>query len=150
MTAHLDKLEALKENPKLPEIDRPKVMEAFDRYQDWQNAMNDAKGTPSEIILSFIKATNEYKKFVEVDLIFDSKEDFLYRQKGQLKLDNTILEEFMPRLVDVRLVPGLSSVENLITGPQQCFAGFYIGPINSPLSEGGIFIKTKDQDFTFS
>jgi len=148
MTAHLDKLEALKDNPKLPAIDQPKVMEAFDRYRDWQKALNETTGTPSEIISSFIKATNEYKKFIEVDLIFDSKEDFLYRQKGQLKLDNTILEEFMPRLVDVRLVPGLNSVENLIKGPQQCFAGFYIGPITSPLNNGGIFVKTKDQDFT--
>lgn len=148
MTPHLDKLQSLKVNPKLPEQDRPKVMEAFDRYQDWQVSLNEAKGTPAEIISSFLKATNDYKKFIEVDLIFDSKKDFLYRQKGQLKLDNTILEEFMPRLVDVRLVPGLGSVANLITGPQQCFAGFYIGPITTQLDDGGIFVKTKDQDFT--
>ena len=148
MTAHYDKLTALISNPKLPENDKPKVMEAFDRYKDWQKSMDETKGNPNEIISSFLKATNEYKKFIEVDLIFDSQQDFLYRQKGQLKLDNTILEEFLPRLVDVRLVPGLSSVENLITGPQQCFSGFYIGPITSQLNDGGIFVKTKDQDFT--
>ena len=58
MTAHLDKLEALKDNPKLPAIDQPKVMEAFDRYRDWQKALNETTGTPSEIISSFIKATS--------------------------------------------------------------------------------------------
>ncbi|WP_293152061.1 hypothetical protein [Okeania sp. SIO2C9] len=41
-------------------------------------------------------ATNKYKRFIELDLIFDSSENFFYRQKWQLKLDNTILEEFLP------------------------------------------------------
>jgi hypothetical protein len=148
MTAHFDKLQALRNNPKLPGVDRPKLEEAFIHYKKWQDALNQAKGPANAIIESFIKSTNDYKRFIELDLIFDSEDDFLYRQKGQLKLDNTILEEFMPRLVDTRLVPGLASVANLIVGPQQCFSGFYVGPITSLLSEGGIFIKTKDQDFT--
>ena len=42
----------------------------------------------------------KYRKYyIDVDLIFDSPEDFLYRQKGQLKLDNTVIEEFLPIFV---------------------------------------------------
>ena len=147
MAAHYDKLQALINNPKLPAVDLPKVKEALANYKVWQKALDAAKGKPSEIISSFTKATNIYKNFIEIDLTFDSKDDFLYRQKGQIKIDNTILEEFMPRLVDVRLVPGLSSIINLISGPQQCFAGFFIGPIASPLSDGGVFVNCKNQDF---
>ena len=39
-------------------------------------------------------ANTSYKRSVEFDLIFLSDEDFLYRQKGQTKLDSSILEEF--------------------------------------------------------
>ena len=53
----------------------------------------------SSVVEKLVDATNLYKKFIELDLIFDSPENFLYRQKGQLKLDNTILEEFLPQLV---------------------------------------------------
>lgn len=42
---------------------------------------------------------NEYRLWVDVELIFDSEDNFLYRQKGQLKLDNSMLEEFLPRLI---------------------------------------------------
>ena len=31
-------------------------------------------------------------------LVFDSEYDFLYRQKGRLKLGDAIPEEFLPRL----------------------------------------------------
>lgn len=44
-----------------------------------------------------------------LDLIFDNLSDFLYRQKGQLKLDNSIIEEFLPWLLappTCLLIPG--------------------------------------------
>ena len=148
MTAHMDKLTAALQNSKLPDQDKPKLEEAVARYKTWIAKLESLKGEPQDILKEMVTLTNEYKRFVEVDLIFDSKDDFLYRQKGQLKLDNSILEEFLPRLVDPRLVPGIANVENFTSGPQQCFAGMYIGPIGLPLNEGGIFIKTKNQDFT--
>ena len=67
-----------------------------------------------------MEATNRYKAFVEMDLIFDSPDDFLYRQKGQLKLDNTILEEFLPQLLFRGLSLANSSFE---LGPHETFAG---------------------------
>ncbi len=53
---------------------------------------------------------------------FDSENDFLYRQKGQLKLDNTILEEFLPLLVTSVLFDG-RLVSGLFVGPASCFSG---------------------------
>ncbi len=38
--------------------------------------------------------------FLEVDMIGKRGSGFMKRQKGQLKLDNSVLEEFMIYLVD--------------------------------------------------
>jgi len=37
---------------------------------------------------------NNYKDFLEVDLITRRGSAFIKRQKGQLKLDNSVIEEF--------------------------------------------------------
>ena len=97
-----------------------------------------------------VAALNAYKRHVEVDLIFDSPEDFLYRQKGQLKLDNTVLEEFLPYPFDVRLVPGLARLPSIKCGPQSSYAGLSFESPFIPLSSGGVFMKLKDQDFAVS
>lgn len=91
---------------------------------------------------------NQYKRFVELELIFDSDNDFLYRQKGQLKLDNTVLEEFLPRLFDERLVPGFRRISNLACGPRSSFAGLSFDSPLMALAAGGAFVKLKDQDFS--
>ena len=98
-TPHLDKLEALIRNPRLPPADKPKVNETIGRYRDWIRELEGVKPGQKHTVQQLVEATNRYKTFVELDLIFDSPESFLYRQKGQLKLDNTILEEFLPQLV---------------------------------------------------
>jgi len=147
-TPHGEKLTALSRNPKLPDTDKTRVAQALKNYQDWIGKLDGAKGTPPEILETMVNATNVYKKYIELDLIFNSQEDFLYRQKGQLKLDNTILEEFLPWLVDEGLVPGVRHVDGLISGPNKCFSGLYIGPLKAALNAGGIFVKKKDQDFT--
>ena len=56
----------------------------------------DADG--DELLECLVELLNAYKKSVEFDLIFCSDANFLQHQKGQLKLDNTVLEEFLPRL----------------------------------------------------
>jgi hypothetical protein len=103
------------------------------------------RGGQKGVVQKLVDATNRYKMFVELDLIFDSPGDFLYRQKGQLKLDNTILEEFFPQL----LFRGLSLPENTFElGPQKTFAGL---SFTSSLANTGIGgrpnLRTKDQDF---
>ena len=56
----------------------------------------------------------------------------------------------MPYIVDNRLIPGLSGIGTYVTGPQKCFSRLHFGPIYSPLSDEGVYIKYKDQDFTVS
>lgn len=141
-------LRALSRNSKLPTGDNAKVEEALARYAAWRAELESAEGEGPELLSKLVTATNAYKRFIELDLIFLSENDFLYRQSGQLKINNTILEEFLPFLVDDRLVPGLQNITDLTVGPQPCYAGMFVGPVHAPLHDGGIYIKTKNQDFT--
>jgi hypothetical protein len=148
---HYNKLLALSANGKLPEVDKPRVAQTLERYAAWVQFMDGIKAEGDDLLRALVTALNEYKRFIEVDLIFDSPADFLYRQKGQHKVDNSVLEEFLPRLADLRLVPGLSRITSCTVGPQGAFAAFvFAGSVHSPLPDGGIFIKQKDQDYALS
>jgi hypothetical protein len=147
-TPHGGVLDALARNSKLPLSDRPKVQETNDRYKDWIAALQGATLSGDKCLAAMVKATNEYKKWVDFNLVFQSPNDFLYRQAGQLKLNSTILEEFLPYLVCEALVPGIRNIQNITVGPQSCYAGMFIGPIHAPIDDGAVFIKTKNQDFT--
>jgi hypothetical protein len=78
-------------------------------------------------------------------LIFDSSDNFLYRQKGQLKLDNTILEEFLPQVI-FRSLRGIDDSFEL--GPRKTFSGLsFLSSVGNPGQGGEPSIRTKDQDF---
>lgn len=147
-SVHGDKLRALSENPKLPASDLPRVMAQIERYDTWVAAMAKVEGNADEVLAALVGLLNEYKKSVEFDLIFCSENDFLQRQKGQLKLDNTILEEFLPWLFEERLVPGFARQDDLECGPRKSFAGLTFDSPLLGLSAGGVFVKKKDQDFS--
>ena len=98
-TPHGDKLNALLENKKLPETDRPRILEAKTRYKTWLEKLKSVQGEYSEIVTGMVGVLNEYKQYIELNVIFDSDNNFLYRQKGQLKLDNTVIEEFPPYFI---------------------------------------------------
>ncbi len=144
-TPHLDKLNALLLNRRLPAADKERVREALERYHEWIRELEAVKGGQKGAVQKLVEATNRYKMFVELDLIFDSPGDFLYRQKGQLKLDNTILEEFLPQL----FYRGLSLADNTFElGPQKTFAGLsFISSLATPGVGGRPVLRTKDQDF---
>ena len=119
-TPHLDKLKAALRNPRLPAIDKPRLNEALERYREWISSLEKVKYGQAKAVQLLVDATNRYRMSVDLDLIFDSPAEFLYRQKGQLKLDNTIIEEFLPQLLYRGLnLPG----SNLELGPQKTFAG---------------------------
>jgi DNA modification methylase len=144
-TPHLAKLKALLENRRLPKADRPRIEEGLNRYAQWIGELQSVNPGQKGAVQKLIDATNRYKMFIELDLIFDSPEDFLYRQKGQLKLDNTILEELLPQL----LYRGLSLPENSFElGPQKTFAGLsFTSSLSTPGVGGRAILRTKDQDF---
>jgi len=150
MPAHLDKLNATLENEKLPPADRIRVEQARERYREWIRNMGAATGAPDERIDRLVELLNEYRLYLDVDLIFDSEFDFLYRQKGQLKLDNSVIEEFLPWLIHSDIIPELRGLE-VYVGPISSFSSaFFVSSLDSPQAGGGLSIRTKDQDFAIS
>ncbi len=145
---HGVKLKALLRSEKLPAADKPMVKTALEKYDAWINEMNSFQSEGDGLLQDLVRSVNQYKFFIEYDLIYCSKEDFLYRSKGQTKLDNTILEEFLPWLIDRRLVPGIKNIPSATGGPQKSFSGLSFGPFSIPLADGGMNFKEKDQDFT--
>lgn len=147
---HGDKLVALLNNPKLPSIDKVRVEEAVKRYNAWMVEMEAIKGTKLDILNGFVTLFNTYKKYIDLDLIFDSPSDFLYRQKGQLKLDNTVIEEFLPILVG-RYFEDEVKKHNLRLGPTTCVSGIrFDTSVTGMLCGGGLELRQKDQDFAIS
>jgi len=93
---------------------------------------------------------NNYKRKIELDLIWDSESDFLFRQRGQLKIDNSIIEEFLPWLVDPDIIQGLCTVD-IFAGPAGAFAATYFSTtLRGATANIGLRVRTKDQDFTLS
>ena len=119
---HGDKLKALLTNNKLPVSDKQKVHDAIEKYHIWRNLLLQLKGDYNIVVSKSVDLLNDYKNYIEIDLIFESKEDFLYRQRGQLKLDNTILEEFLPLLVN-NIFNTKIEEKNIILGPTSCISG---------------------------
>lgn len=153
-TPHLDKLVELQKNDKLPSGDQESVLECRARYEQWNKSMRECELEGDARVGALVDAVNEYKRFVELELIWDSEDDFLFRQRGQIKLDNSIIEEFLPHLVDPRIIPPLEG-RIYETGPQTTFSSAYFvtaltGSENTDPDVPGLELRTKNQDFTVS
>jgi hypothetical protein len=149
-TTHGDKLKALLNNNKLPASDKTKLKEAIDRYAIWRDTLLHLEGKFDKIVSSSVELLNTYKNYIEIDLIFASSEDFLYRQKGQLKLDNTVLEEFLPLLVNCIFKEKIKE-KNIVLGPTSCISGIrFDSTLSIETAGGGIVLKQKDQDFAIA
>ncbi len=150
LTPHKHKLKELLKNDKLPADDRILIEGALERYEDWIRVMSGIKSDGDEKVFELVAALNEYKMFIELEVIWDSKNDFLYRQKGQIKLDNSIIEEFLPWLVHPSIIPALDG-KVYVAGPRKAFSGAYFSTtLTSPAAGAGLQIRAKDQDFTVS
>ena len=95
---HLNKIETILKNQNTPPSTKSQIEILLRHYNNWIKDLEKTSGSNDKIIIKTVELLNKYKNFVEIDIIFNSKDDFLYRQKGQLKLDNSILEEFLPIL----------------------------------------------------
>ena len=135
----------------MPQRDRPRVETAIERYKSWIVALDAVSGTASEVVTKMVGLLNDYRNYIDVDLVFDSDEDFLYRQKGQLKLDNSVIEEFLPRLIGHPIVlPELAPLQ-VVLGPMSSFSATYFNSSLDALRPGGgLAIKTKNQDFAIA
>jgi hypothetical protein len=150
-TPHLEKLTAAHANDKLPACDKPRIELAIQRYQEWIKALDAATGkTPRKRLENLVALLNDYRLWIDVELIFDSEDNFLYRQKGQLKLDNSILEEFLPRLIHSSILPEIAGFD-VTVGPARCFSALYFeSSLDAPQLGGGMMVRTKAQDFAIS
>lgn len=149
-TPHLEKLNATLANEKLPADDKPRLEAAIARYGQWIAALNAVTGTPQQRIEAMVTLLNEYRRYIDLDLVFDSPQDFLYRQKGQLKLDNSVIEEFLPHLVQPSVLPEIDGHE-VVVGPTTCFSSVYFSTsLEVPVVGGGLEVRAKDQDFAIS
>ena len=147
-TPHLDKLNAALQNNKMPEYEIPRLTEAIGRYNQWIQNMNEVEGDRDHIVTEIVRLFNEYKFYIDFELIYCSENDFLHRQKGQLKLDNTVIEEFLPHLA-FKAFPQLHA--SFTFGPTKCFsAAYFRSTLPHQTNGGGLSIRTKDQDFAIS
>lgn len=83
---HGEKIVAAIESDKVPKTDIPRLEKALTVYDKWVKDLNSVEAnTLDELIEKMVSLLSEYKYYIDVNLIFDSPNDFLYRQKGQLK-----------------------------------------------------------------
>jgi len=147
-TPHKEKLAAAIVNPKCTANDVALLKEALTAYDDWTSRMSKLTSKGKERIQQMTGLLNEYKDFLEVDLIAKRGSAFIKRQKGQLKLDNSIIEEFLVHIANDSVLTSLPSF-SLEIGPQTAFMSLAFTPA-SLTSLGGkppVTLKEKDTDF---
>lgn len=146
---HHDKLIAAISNPKCS-ADTKLLQEVFERYKDWAKSIKSLTSFGQDRVNQMVNMLNEYKDFLEVDIIARRGSAFLKRSKGQLKLDNSVLEEFLIYLVDDKIIKGLPSSFKIDCGPHTAFMSLCFRPegIESLGKKPSIVLKQKDQDFT--
>lgn len=148
-TPHKDKLVAALENPKCSLEDKALIEEALQLYGEWSNRLSQLDSSGRELVDQMVELLNWYKDKFEVELLMKRGSDFIKRQKGQLKLDNSIIEEFLVHLIDPRIFHGLRNAELLEIGPSNAFMSlaFFPRQLDDLINAPNIYIKTKDQDF---
>jgi hypothetical protein len=150
-TPHRDKLVSAIHNPKCEGADVEILKHCLARYETWANDMQKLRTTGRERVLDLTALLNSYKDDIEVGLIMKSQSPFLIRQKGQLKLDNSIIEEFLIHLVDPRIIKDLPEF-SLEVGPQTAFMSLAFTPANLNALDGRppVEVKEKDADFALA
>lgn len=147
-TPHKEKLLAAIENPKAKD-DVDLLKEAYSAYEDWIKKLEGLTSKGRDRTNEMTAILNEYKDYLEVELILGKGTPFIKRQKGQLKLDNSIMEEFLIHLVHSDILNNLPDFE-LDTGPQTAFMSLAFRPsgVTALNEKPEVVLKLKDQDFT--
>lgn len=145
---HKEKIIAALGNPKAKD-DIDLLKEGLSSYENWIGKMTALTSTGDQRVRDMTALLNEYKDYLEVDLIAAKGSAFLKRQKGQLKLDNSVMEEFLIHLVHPAVLNNLPKFD-LEAGPKTAFMSLAFRPSNiANLDEKPeVIIKVKDQDFT--
>jgi Bpu10I restriction endonuclease len=149
---HGKKIAAAIANPKAAQQDKELLGEIKDAYNEWiAELVTVVSGEdPKTRVFRQVELLNDYKFFVEVDCVAKRGSAWLKRQKGQLKLDNSIIEEFLLHLVHPATLPGFDRLDELAVGPNQAFMSmsFRANNLGGLLDKPEVVVKAKDQDFT--
>lgn len=145
---HKEKILAALGNPKAKD-DIDLMKEALSAYENWIKRLTSLTSVGDQRVREMTALLNEYKDYLEVDLVAAKGSAFLKRQKGQLKLDNSVMEEFLIHLVHPSILNNLPNFD-LEAGPQTAFMSLAFRPSNiaNLNSKPEVIIKVKDQDFT--
>lgn len=148
-TPHKEKLEAAILNPKCGQEDRDLLQQAKQYYEEWILSTAQLTSQGAERVREMTALLNQYKDRLEVELIAQSGSAFIKRQKGQLKLDNSVLEEFLIHLIHPAIISGLPHDLSLSIGPTRAFMSLSFNPAGlAALSDKpSVVVKVKDQDF---
>jgi len=148
-TPHKEKLEAAILNPKCGQEDRDLLQQAKQYYEQWILSTAQLTSQGTERVREMTALLNQYKDRLEVELIAQNGSAFIKRQKGQMKLDNSVLEEFLIHLIHPAIISGLPHDLSLSIGPTRAFMSLSFNP--SGLAALGdkpsVVVKVKDQDF---
>jgi len=149
LVPHKDKIIAAISNPKCA-ADKELLEEILDKYTHWSNSVKSLKSKKKERVDQMVDLLNEYKDYLEVHAIAKRGSPFLKRQKGQLKLDNSVLEEFLIYLVDDSIIERLPNSFGIDCGPHTAFMSLSFRPegVTSLNKKPSVVLKHKDQDFT--
>ncbi len=147
LTPHGEKLLAAINNPKAIN-DKDILEEALKAYKNWTTQLENLTSKGDKRVREMTGLLNGYKDLLEVDLIAKKGSPFIKRQKGQMKLDNSIMEEFLIHLVHEDVLKNLP--KGIETGSQTAFMSLSFRPssIEKLCEKPEIVIKQKDQDFT--
>jgi len=142
LTPHREKLLAAIKNPKA-KADKSLLEEAFQQYETWSDKLTKLTSKGDKRVEEMTSLLNEYKDFLEVDLIAKKGSSFIKRQKGQMKLDNSIIEEFLIHLVSDDILKGLP--KGIETGSQTAFMSLTFRPstIEGLVEQPEIVLKKK-------
>ena len=91
---HYQKLAACLSNRRLPEADRESLEEAINQYHQWITTLEEIERGQTDTVEKMVEATNKYKRFIELNLIFDSPENFLYRQSSSKLVIYSIAQSY--------------------------------------------------------
>lgn len=80
-TPHKEKLLAAIANPKSKQ-DLPLLNEALSAYEKWANKINSLTSNGKQKVQEMTDLLNEYKDYLEVELIARRGSPFIKRQKG--------------------------------------------------------------------
>ncbi|RLG20454.1 hypothetical protein DRN74_05465 [Candidatus Micrarchaeota archaeon] len=155
-TPHREKLLKALKNPKCPAADKKLLERALVLYEEWVENMKNLSTKGQRRIVEMTELFNSYKYSLEVELILSKGTPFIKRQRGQLKIGGSAIEEFFVHLF-MSPIWESKEVEDLIgssafnVGHGRSFMSFYFNPpsLNEFQKRPFVRVKLKDQDFLF-